>query len=125
MNTWLYLIFGGILGTLARYGLSVVIVQKAGPHFPWGTFAVNMLGCFLVGFLDILAERKFQAVPQMRLLFVTGFCGAFTTFSAFILESYSLIRAGDLIQALGNVFGSVAVGLILFRLGIIAAEAVL
>ncbi len=119
MDKWGYLIVGGVLGTVARYALSGALMQRTGMDFPYGTLAVNLIGCFLVGFLDVLAERKFQATPQMHILFVTGFCGAFTTFSAFILESYALVKAGAMLQALINVFGSVAAGLILFRIGIL------
>ncbi len=110
------------MGTLARYGISGAISKIAVANFPYGTFTVNMIGCFLVGFLDILAERKFNTSPQMRLLFVTGFCGALTTFSAFILESYSLMRAGEMFGAAINIFASVMAGLLLFRLGILLGE---
>ena len=109
MDKWLCLAAGGVLGTFARYSLG-------------STLAVNMLGCFLVGFLDIWAERKLSLVPQMRLLLITGFCGAFTTFSALILENYALLRAGETIRALFNMFGSLAIGLVLFRLGMLLAE---
>lgn len=125
MDKWIYLVVGGVLGTLARYVLSGAMQHKMGMAFPYGTLAVNMLGCFLVGFLDILAERKFSSTPQMRLLFVTGFCGAFTTFSAFILESYTLVREGEMVRAFLNVGGSVALGLILFRAGFLLGEALL
>jgi len=122
MDKWGYLIVGGIAGTLARYALTGAMHQKMGMAFPYGTMAVNLLGCFLVGFLDVFAERKFSLVPQMRILFVAGFCGAFTTFSAFILESYTLVREGEMLRAFVNVFGSVALGLIVFRLGLLLGE---
>ncbi len=122
MEKWLYLIAGGAAGTLARYVLTGAVHLKTGLDFPYGTLAVNLLGCFLVGFLDVLAERKFPGNFQLRLLFVTGFCGAFTTFSAFILESYSLVRAGEMLRAFLNVFGSVAAGLICFRVGILLGQ---
>jgi fluoride exporter len=122
MQKLIFLVIGGSAGTLARYALTAAITSRAGLGFPFGTLAVNMLGCFLVGFLDVLAERKLHMVPQMRIMFVTGFCGAFTTFSAFILESYSLMREGEMLQALANIFGSVGLGLIMFRLGLWLAE---
>ena len=122
MDKWAYLITGGILGTLARYILSGTVDHKAGMALPFGTLTVNLVGCFLVGFLDIWAERKFTLMPHMRLLLVTGFCGAFTTFSAFILESYTLVREGHMAQAFMNVMGSVALGLIVFRLGMLLGE---
>ncbi len=122
MQNVIYLLIGGSLGTLARYGLTAAIASRLAVNFPFGTLAVNMAGCFLVGFLDVLIERKMQMPAQMRILFISGFCGAFTTFSAFILESYALMREGDMLRALINVFGSVALGLILFRFGLLAAE---
>lgn len=125
MDKWIYLITGGVLGTCARYGLTALVTARTGFNFPFGTLAVNLIGCFLVGFFDILAERKFNAHPQMRILLVTGFCGAFTTFSAFILENYSLMRAGDLMPALINIAGSITAGLILFKLGMVLGEAIL
>ncbi len=122
MNNWLALIAGGIAGTIARYTLAGAIFHKTGMDFPYGTLAVNLLGCFLVGFLDAVIERKFPVPSTMRLMMITGFCGAFTTFSAYILESYALIKAGAMIKALLYAFGSVSFGLIIFRLGMLLGQ---
>ena len=122
MAKWLYLITGGVLGTMARHGLTSLIGQRTVADFPYGTFAVNMAGCFLVGFFDIVIEKKFALSPSMRLLLMVGFCGAFTTFSAFILDSSNLIKNGETLRAFANVLGSVALGFIVFRLGIWLAK---
>ena len=122
MNKILFLGVGGIAGTLARYFLAGAVYTKIGMDFPYGTLVVNLTGCFIVGFLDVLSERRFNMVPQMRLMLITGFCGAFTTFSAFIIESYGLIRAGNMLPAFINIVGSVFIGLIVFRLGILLGE---
>lgn len=124
MNNWTALIAGGIAGTVARYALSGFIFHKTGMDFPYGTLVVNMAGCFLVGFLDAAIERKFAAPSPVRLMMITGFCGAFTTFSAYILESYALIKAGAIVKVFAYVFGSVSLGLILFRLGMLLGQMV-
>lgn len=123
MDKFAYLIIGGIAGTLARYGLTTAIYQRFTDLFPWGTFTVNMIGCFIMGFCDVILTKKFALMPQMRLLLMAGFCGAFTTFSAYMLDTYNLIKAGETLRAFAYVTGSVAVGFIVFRLGMLLAEA--
>lgn len=122
MNNLVALMIGGIAGTLARYALTGAIFHKMGMDFPYGTLVVNLLGCFLVGFLDVLIERKFTVPSTVRLMMITGFCGAFTTFSAYILETYALIKAGALLKVFAYVCGSVSLGLILFRVGMLTAN---
>ncbi len=118
------LMLGGLLGTLARYGLAGVTHRVLGTDFPHGTLAVNLLGCFLIGFFVVLSETKFLLGPNARLLLMVGFCGAFTTFSTFILESSNLIRDGETFRALLNVVGSVILGFLFFRIGIYVGEIV-
>ena len=122
MAKLLSLITGGAIGTIARYLLSGISHQLFGTNFPYGTLFVNLIGCFLIGFLVSISEEKFLLTPNVRLLLMVGFCGAFTTFSTFILESSNLIRDGETIKAFLNVIGSVALGFIVFRLGILLAE---
>jgi CrcB protein len=122
MDKWVCLLFGGIAGTASRYALTGYIVQRFGSGFPWGTMAVNVTGCLVVGFLDVVLERKFLLTPQWRLLLVTGFCGAFTTFSALILETSDLVKNGNFLYALGNLFLSLVIGLAAFKLGTVIAE---
>ena len=122
MTKWFYLILGGSVGTVTRYLFSGFIYEIAGTRFPYGTLAVNLLGCFLAGFLVAIAEEKFLFSPDIRVLLFVGFLGAFTTFSTFILETANLIRDGQTFVALGNVLGSVLLGFLVFRLGIIFGE---
>ena len=122
MEKWLYLIIGGIIGTASRYGMAGFVSQRLGTGFPWGTIAVNITGCLIVGFLDILFERKFLLSPQWRLLLMTGFCGAFTTFSTLMLETSNLLKENELLYAFGNVIISFGVGFAAFKLGAFIAE---
>lgn len=91
---------GGALGSMARYGLSALVLRQLNPvNFPWATFSVNILGCALAGIFLVAAEH-FPAVNQeARLFIVTGMLGGFTTFSAFGIETLSLIRRGELLIA--------------------------
>jgi CrcB protein len=122
MEKWFYLIGGGILGTLARYVLATAVYQKAGTGFPYGTMIVNLIGCFLIGFFDTIFQEKFLFSPMMRIFLMAGFCGAFTTFSAFMLETANLIRDGESLRAFLNVLLSVTIGFIIFRLGVFVGE---
>ncbi len=119
---WFNLIIGGIVGTVARYVLAGAVYQTFGTTFPYGTLAVNLIGCFVIGFLAALAEEKFLLGPNARLLLMAGFCGAFTTFSTFMLETANLMKDGETLRAFINVAASIVAGFIVFRLGVLAGE---
>lgn len=88
---------GGFAGAVARYVLGGwVLHHTLSAKFPWSTFAVNLLGCLIIGLLSGLAERLEWFSPSMRLLLLTGLLGGFTTFSAFGLETVHLLRRGEL-----------------------------
>lgn len=118
MNTWMNLALGGIAGTFARYALAAAINRSMGAGFPYGTLAVNLSGCLLIGLFDGMAEMRFLIGPAGRLLLMTGFCGAYTTFSTLMLETSNLIRGGETARAFLNFMGSGAAGFVLFRLGV-------
>ncbi len=115
---------GSLAGGFARYWLGGRVYQVWGASFPYGTLAVNLSGCFVIGLLDALAMERFVLGPSARLLLMTGFCGAFTTFSTLILETSNLMKGGDFVRALLNALGSLLLGLILFRLGALAGRLV-
>ena len=119
---WSSLAAGSLAGGFARYFMAGAVYKTLGASFPYGTFLVNITGCFLIGLFAVLATERFVLDPAARLLLMTGFCGAFTTFSTLILETSNLMKGGDFARATLNAFGSLAVGLIVFRLGTLAGR---
>ncbi len=118
MMKWGLLFLAGGVGTLARYLLSGVVYQVLGSRFPYGTLMINLLGCFLIGFLVALSQEKFLMSENTKLFLMIGFIGAFTTFSTFIFETANLIKVGQIFAAFFNVVLSVVVGFLFFELGI-------
>lgn len=101
----------GAAGTLARYGLSGLTHRLLGTRFAWGTLAVNLLGCLILGFL-MQAALESTAVPRAyRMALTVGFCGAFTTFSTFGYETLRYLQDGAWLMAAGNVAVNVILGL--------------
>ncbi len=88
----LWLSIAGALGTLARYGLGCFVQRLHESSFPWGTIFVNLLGCFLFGLVFSLAEERFLISGQSRLIILTGFMGAFTTFSTYAFETSQMFQ---------------------------------
>ena len=102
---------GGGVGSMARY-LCQKWFNENYPHpFPWGTFAVNLVGCFLIGIIYAASEKTSVLSPQIRLLLITGFCGGFTTFSTFAFENMTLLRSGDAIYFLIYTIASIVIGI--------------
>ena len=101
---------GGALGALARYGVDEWVGRRAGA-FPWGILVVNVTGAFLIGFVPAALGPQFES-GWVRPLLVTGFLGAYTTFSTLSLDTYRLLDRGELDQALANVLGTVVLGLL-------------
>ena len=118
MKMYLVVAAGGALGAMARYRADSLIGRWAGAGFPWGTVAVNLIGSLLLGLLIGAAAHGLHLSQEMRALVVTGFLGAFTTFSTFSLNTVTLIERGDTGAALGYVLGSVVFGIGLFFIGL-------
>jgi fluoride exporter len=109
---------GGFLGSVSRYLLGGFVQQLSqSVDFPYGTLTVNLLGCFVIGFLSQLAEARGVFTPETRLLVFIGILGGFTTFSSFGNETLNLFRDGQTWLALGNIGANVILGLILVWLG--------
>ncbi|KAF5885504.1 fluoride efflux transporter CrcB [Rhizobium sp. PEPV16] len=100
---------GGAIGSLLRYYVGQWALRLMGPAFPWGTLAVNVVGCFVIGIFAELIARKFNASVELRLLLITGFLGGFTTFSAFSLDAISLFERGEAVA--GGIYIAASVGL--------------
>ncbi len=105
---------GGALGSLARWWVSLAIAQAAGPAFPWGTLLANVSGCFVIGFVAGWAgpNGRLVASDTVRNFAMVGFCGGYTTFSAFSLQTVEMLQAGDVARAGANVAGSLVLCLV-------------
>lgn len=101
---------GGCLGSIARYWLATAMHRQFGHGFPYGTLAVNLLGCFLLGSVIGLVEHRQLFSPGTRLFLTVGVLGGFTTFSTFGWETFDLLRNHQHLLAIGNVAGNVVVG---------------
>lgn len=113
---------GGALGSMLRFQ-TVSLATRFSPQFPGGTVAVNLLGCFLIGLLSALAQKRGVVSEEARLLLVTGFLGGFTTFSAFGLDTLKLMQSSKYLPALGNILLSVLGGLAMVWMGWLAVGA--
>ena len=100
---------GGFLGSVARYLASGVVQDVSrSVTFPWGTLAVNVVGCLLIGFVAQLAESRGFLTDASRGLVIIGFLGGFTTFSTFGNETFILLRDGQPLLSFGNAAGHLA-----------------
>lgn len=107
-STCLLIAVGGALGTLARYLISVAAVPFS-HTLPWGTILINVSGSFVIGFVGTLtlSQGRHPLPESARLFIMVGFCGGFTTFSSFSLQTLDLMRHGSLMRPLINVVASV------------------
>jgi len=107
---FLWVGIGGLIGSLCRYGFTLWL-GTPGAMMPWGTFASNMGGCFVIGAVSQLAADTEFLSPAARLFLATGFCGGFTTLSSLIYELVQMIRDGEWLHAIlylnGTFFGAV------------------
>jgi fluoride exporter len=109
---------GGGIGSICRYLCQRWAVYVYPHAFPWGTFAVNLIGCFAIGIFWGLSFRSFTTNENWKLFLMTGLCGGFTTFSAFTLEGIGLIREQRLFLFFSYVAASVLLGLLATYAGI-------
>jgi len=122
MNQILAVALGGALGALARYGLVGLVHTFASRNFPYGTFAVNILGSFLIGISYILVVEKLHLAAHWHAIIMVGFIGAFTTFSTFSLEALVLLQEGRPLPALVYVLASVLLCIAATALGMLSAR---
>lgn len=121
-RTLILVAIGGGAGSILRY-LTTIAMNKWFPSlFPWGTFTVNVIGCLIVGVLIGLFERQTISNHELRLLLITGFCGGYTTFSAFSAENINLIQNSNLSIAMLYIAMSVLTSLVAVWFGLILVK---
>jgi CrcB protein len=119
----LLIALGGAAGSLLRYVIGGMVQRTSGSGFPVGTLFVNVIGCLLIGvFVRFLLNMQTSA--EMRALLVVGFCGGFTTFSAFSLETVGLIEGGEYARAATYIVGSVVMCIVATFAGMAAVGAI-
>lgn len=113
---------GGALGSISRYLLGTWTQSLSRSiDFPFGTLAVNLIGCFVIGFLAELAEARGAFTPEARAFMFIGILGGFTTFSSFGNDTINLFRDGETLNAFANISANVILGLLLVWLGRLVA----
>lgn len=119
MQHILYIAIGGAVGSVLRYLVSIGIHALLGRGFPYGTLTVNVLGSFAMGILYIVLVERLSESAELRALLLIGLLGAFTTFSAFSIETFNLLEGGEIMKAALNVLLSVIICLLAVWTGII------
>ncbi|OFX13756.1 MAG: hypothetical protein A2516_10440 [Alphaproteobacteria bacterium RIFOXYD12_FULL_60_8] len=126
LSMTLAIALGGALGSVARWIMSNKITHMVGSSFPWGTLAVNVVGCFLLGVVAEGMARSWNLSPEVRDFIRVGILGGFTTFSTFSLDAYTLIiEHKQVLLGLGYALGSVALGVLALVAGLMTVRMVL
>lgn len=113
---------GGGMGSVLRYMTSSFMTKYFPSSFPCGTLSVNVLGCLLMGVLLSLGERQSWMNNDLRLLWLTGFCGGYTTFSTFASENIQLWQSGQILTVIAYTIASVLLGLVAVWLGLVMVK---
>jgi len=123
--TYLWIAFGGALGSMARYGCSSLVASWFGQTFPLGTLAINVLGSLIIGFFATLTgpDGRVLVSGDVRQFVMVGILGGYTTFSSFSLQTLTLAQDGEFVRAGLNVGASVTLCLLSVWLGFVAAAA--
>ena len=108
--TLFYLAVFALLGVWARYGQTLLVQKVFGRGFPWATLSINVLGCFLMGFLFFETLERISVSPELRTGMLTGGLGTYTTFSTFSVETLVLFENGETVKGLLYMFTSLFLG---------------
>ncbi len=123
-NRLVLLAVAGSVGTLCRYWLGDIMHRLCGASFPWGTLTINVVGCLLFGFVWSLADERMLISPEARIVILTGFMGAFTTFSTYAFESAQMLKDADWLRAFANIALENVVGIAAVFLGFVSGRLV-
>jgi len=116
---------GGFIGSALRYVIHVLVEKGMASTFPWATFIANILGCFIIGAVYAFSEKGNLLNPELRIFLTVGFCGGFTTFSAFAYNNLNLLKDNSIYYLLLNAGGSLVAGIFAVYLGIILVRAII
>lgn len=122
MQKFMLVAIGGALGSIARYGLGSIIGSRMGTRFPFGTFAINLIACFALGFAIVSLGERTDLSEGWTFLIPIGFIGAFSTFSTFEWETFSSLKAGSYFSTVLYVALSFLLGLTAVWLGVSLAR---
>jgi len=123
LMNYLLVAIGWALGSAGRFWISGVIANRFGQTFPWGTLIINVTGSFVIGFFARFTEPegRHRAPPELRMFFMIGVCGGYTTFSSFSLQTLTLAQDGEWLYAGANSAASFVLCLVAVWLGHVAA----
>ena len=122
LKTILYIAIGGAAGSVLRFLTTILISKFWSNNFPMATFIANIIGCFLMGlFIGFLAKNQLED-SNLKWFLVTGFCGGYTTFSAFGMENYNLFQSNNSLLAFGYIALSVVLGLFAVWFGLFVSK---
>jgi CrcB protein len=119
MKQVLFVGLGGAAGSVLRYFVNVITMKYYAASFPLATFIVNVVGCFIAGLIFGLVSQETTEAQNLKLLLITGFCGGFTTFSAFALENVRLMNSGNTTTVVFYTVASIAAGLLAVWIGLL------
>jgi CrcB protein len=122
LQRYLFIAFGGALGSLARYAVGSAVASRMGTRFFYGTFVVNMTACLIIGFSVTWLGRHAGVSPAWRYLIPIGFIGAYSTFSTFEWETFTALETGAFLLGTLYVTLSILLGLLALWLGVLLAR---
>lgn len=122
--SWLWVALGGAIGASLRYGAGVFLLKPTN-LFPWSTWWINIVGCLLAGIFFAYSQKFPILQNEARLFLMVGILGGFTTFSSFGLETFHLLKQGQVMLAVAYVLSSVVLGVVLLAVGFYSVQALL
>ncbi len=124
MHGLIMIALGGAIGSLLRYFIVELTLKLTGTVFPWGTIAVNLIGCFIIGIVWGIVD-KFGINPNLKMFIFIGLLGSFTTFSTFALENFYFLKNGEISFLALNIAVSNIIGILLVFIGFYTTNLIL